>query len=173
MDYDFARCSRHCATTGRALAAGERYYSVLAQEGGQLVRTDYCEEAWQGPPDGAVAWWQSEVPQSNADHKRWAPSDVMLRLFDELADDVGSRDLRYVLTLLMIRRKMFRLEESRGDEAGEEQLQVFCPQRDTHYTVPVTDPQPDRVVEIQAYLANLLVAPDRKEDTDSQQTESK
>ena len=36
MDYEVQRCSRHCAESGRELAPGEAFYSVLVAEGAEL-----------------------------------------------------------------------------------------------------------------------------------------
>ena len=62
MDYEVQRCTRHCCATGRELAPGEEFYSVLIAEGAELVRLDYAVEAWEGPPEGAVGWWKSQMP---------------------------------------------------------------------------------------------------------------
>ena len=50
--------------------------------------------------------------------KRWAPNDVMLHFWDELAEQPEQQDMRYVLTLLLVRRRVFRLEEEKLDDAG-------------------------------------------------------
>ena len=52
-DYQIQPNTRHCAATGRELRAGEKFYSVLSQEGGKLVRRDYAAEAWQGAASAA------------------------------------------------------------------------------------------------------------------------
>ena len=118
MDYEVQRSTRRCSTTGREFAPGETYYSVLVAEGAELKRYDYAADAWQGPPEEAVGWWKSQVPDRNAARKHWAPNDVMLDFWDELADQPDKQDMRYVLTLLLIRRRVFRLEEEKCDAAG-------------------------------------------------------
>ena len=47
-DYQIQASSRRCAVTGRELAPGERYFSVLLDQGDSFVRRDFCLEAWQG-----------------------------------------------------------------------------------------------------------------------------
>ena len=94
---------RRCSTTGREFAPAEEFYSALVAEGAELRRLDYCVEAWQGPPPGAVGWWKSQVPDRNAARAHWAPNDVLLSFFDELADQPDKQDMRYVLALLLVR----------------------------------------------------------------------
>jgi hypothetical protein len=156
MDYEVQRSTRHCTVTGREFAPGETYCSVLVAEGAELKRYDYAADAWPGPPDGAVGWWKSQVPDRTTARKHWAPNDVMLNFWDELAEQSDKQDMRYVLTLLLVRRRVFRLEEEKFDPAGRELLVVYCPRRETTYQVPAAVPEPPRVDQIQEELAALL-----------------
>jgi hypothetical protein len=134
------------------------FYSVLVSEGAEIVRYDYCQAAWDGPPDEAIGWWRSQMPEANARRANWAPNDVMLDYFLELEAQPGKEDVRYILTLLMIRRRVLRLEDSELDENGVEKMVVFCPRNETEYHVPVVSPGPERAKEIQDELARLLFA---------------
>ena len=156
MDYEVQRSTRHCAATGREFAPGETYYSVLIAEGTDLKRYDYAADAWQGPPAEAVGWWKSQIPDRTTARKHWAPNDVMLNFWDELAEQPEKRDMRYVLTLLLIRRRVFRMEEEKADAEGRELLVVYCPRREATYDVPAVVPEPPRVDQIQTELAALL-----------------
>ncbi len=81
----------------------------------------------------------------------------MLHYFAELEDQVDQADVRYVLSLLMIRRRVFRLEETETDDEGHETMILFCPRNENEYRVDVTTVSQDRVREIQDLLAQLLV----------------
>jgi len=142
-------------TTGREFAPGETYYSVLLAEGAAVKRYDYAADAWPGPPEAAIGWWKSQVPDRNASKKHWAPNDVMLDFWDQLADQPDKQDMRYVLTLLLIRRRVFRMEEE-TDERGKQWVAVYCPRREATYQVPAVVPEQMRVDQIQEELAALL-----------------
>lgn len=156
MDFDVQRCSRRCVVTGRELAPGETYYSALIASGATVERRDYSSEAWVGPPDEALGWWKSQVPTAETKKSAWAPNDVMLELFDELAEAADRADMRYVLALLLIRRRVLRLEETERDNQGRETLLVYCPRRQTDYRVPVVMPDGERAEQIQQTLGQLL-----------------
>ena len=158
MDYEIQRCTRHCAMTGRELLPGEAFYSTLAAEGAQLVRRDYSTEAWTGPPEGIVGWWKSQMPDPRARRAQMAPNDVILELFDQLADQPDKQDMRYVLALLLVRRRVMRQEEVQRDDAGRETMIAYCPRRETTYEIPAVAPPPERIEEIQRELATLLFA---------------
>ena len=98
------------------------------------------------------------MPTATSKKIGWAPNDVMLEFFQELADKPEKKDLRYVLTLLLIRRRVMRLEETDQEQEGHEQLVVYCSRQEEIYRVPVVQPNPTRTQEIQDELADLLLA---------------
>lgn len=156
MDYEVQRPTKQCAATGRDLAPGETYYSVLTAEGAELQRIDYSEDGWQGPPEDAVGWWKSRVPDTKSKRRHWAPNDVMLQFFDELAAQQDKQDMRYVLALLLVRRRVMRQEDTESDEQGREHMVLYCPRRDETYKIAVVVPDAQRADEIQEELAKLL-----------------
>ena len=156
LDFEVQRCTRHCAATEREFRPGEWFYSVLVAEGADVFRRDYCAEAWNGPPTKCIGWWQSHLPIESTAKPRLAPNDVLLELFDRWADELEKPDARYVLTLLLIRRRVLRIDEV--DEPTPELLQVYCPRRETTYQVAAVDPTTERIAEIQQELAELLYA---------------
>ncbi|NLX96776.1 MAG: hypothetical protein GXY83_11415 [Rhodopirellula sp.] len=156
MDYEVKRFTRQCAATGRDLVAGEVFYSVLTAAGAELERKDYSAEAWQGPPEAAVGWWKSQVPSAEAKRMTWAPNDVMLQFFEELEQQADKQDMRYVLALLLVRRRVMRLEEPEEDESGREVMVLYCPRRDATYRTPAMIPDESRIETIQDELAGLL-----------------
>ena len=158
LDFEIQRCSRRCAATDRELSPGEVFYSVLITEGADVVRYNYSQEAWQGPPEGAIGWWKSTLPEPSSKRVHWAPNDVLLDYFQQLQTQDQQADTCYILTLLLIRRRIFRLEESEVDQAGREQLVVYCPRNEVEYRVPVDSPSPSRIEQIQEELARLLFA---------------
>ena len=159
IDFEVQRCTRHCAASGRELKAGETFYSTLVAEGSQVVRHDYAEEAWQGPPEGVLGWWKSQMPHRESKKMHWAPNDVMLELLEQLEHQPQSADMRYVLSLLLVRRRVLRLEETRRDERGCELSVLYCPRREATYHVLTIIPNDQRTAEIQEQLARLLFAP--------------
>lgn len=158
LDFEFQRSTRRCAATDRRLEPGETFYSSLHTEGAEIVRCDYAADAWQGPPEAAIGWWKSRVPTSDSQQPKLAPNEVLLGLFDELADRSDSHDMRYVLTLLLVRRRVLRIEEHlpKGGAGDGATLVVLCPSRDETYEVSETMPNEERIEQIQEQLTELL-----------------
>ncbi len=158
MDFEVRRCTRKCAETDQPLLPGDVFYSVLIPEGADVVRKDYHQHAWKGAPDNAIGWWQAVVPDPATSKVQWAPHDVILNYFKELEGRSDRLDERYVLALLMIRRRIVRLEETHKDEVTGEALTVYCPKDEQEYEVKVEHPPAERVELIQRQLAELLFA---------------
>ncbi len=158
MDFEVKKCTRRCAATQREFAPGEPFYSVLIEDQADVIRQDYCLDAWSGPPANALSFWRSQMPDPNAHKIDWAPSDVIVDYFRQLLDRGDRPDSLYVLTLLMLRRRLLRLEETEASEVGQEVLVVYCPKDEQEYQVPVADPTETRIREIQDELTQLLFA---------------
>jgi hypothetical protein len=168
LDFEVQRCTRCCAATERALNPGDECYSVLEIAGADVIRKDYSPEAWTGAPDAAFGWWKSRVPEPTARKIKLAPNDVLLELFDQLADKSEQQDLRYVLALLLVRRRVLRVDVTNGSPLEEnedassnhasQKMTLYCPKRDSTCEVAVAMPSSERIDEIQQQLSELLVA---------------
>lgn len=120
--YPVHRSTGVCAATGRVLAPGEACIAVLVERDGAkgLQRLDYAAEAWDSGarPEGdarVFGFWRARVG-AEAEPKATMMSDAeLLDLFEELAGAAEHRQVvfRYVLALLLIRRRSLRLMGSR------------------------------------------------------------
>lgn len=156
MEFEVKRLTKRCAATDQELCVGEVYYSALVQRGAEVVRQDYCSQAWHGPPDGTIGWWSAKVPSQETTRTHWAPQDVMLHLFEELADQPEQADLRYLLTLLMIRRRILRVQDTESVD-GSEFLVVHSAKLDQDARVQVITPSPVRKQVIHEHLQRLIL----------------
>lgn len=168
LDFEVQRCTRCCAATGRALEPGDECYSVLEIQGADVIRKDYGSDSWKGAPETAFGWWKSRVPEPTAKKIKLAPNDVLLELFDQLADKKERQDLRYVLALLLVRRRVLRVDVGHDHphdghtgapmNHAAETMTLYCSKRESTCEVAVAMPTGERVDEIQQQLSELLVA---------------
>jgi hypothetical protein len=129
MDYAIHQSSYRCARTGRELRPGERFYSVVYDRGGELTREDVGVEAWQGPPADAFSFWLGRVPPSEQNRRPRFDDELLLDFFQRFAGEAEPRKVsfRYILALLLMRRKRLKFEEARQD-GDRELLALRCPQ---------------------------------------------
>jgi hypothetical protein len=116
-EYAIQPLSLRCAQTGRELKPGETCYSVLRESPDGFVRTDYCAEVWTGPPAGAVGFWRSVVSQGAKERRAIVDDSVLMDCFVRLAEspEATKRNFRFILALLLLRRKALKLVGSAQD----------------------------------------------------------
>jgi hypothetical protein len=124
-EYEIEANTRRCAVTGRDLKPGERFYSVLLDEGGKFHRQDYSGEAWQGPPKGAFSFWCGRIPTGEAAGQPPIDDEMLVECFQRLEGDPdpARRNFRYVVALLLMRRKRFKFEEA--TTAGDQEVLIL------------------------------------------------
>jgi len=127
MDYQIQAATRRCAVSGRELQPGERFYSVLLDENGKFVRQDYSKEVWQGPPPGAFSFWLGRVPPPEQGRGPRIDDDLLFDCFQRLESEAEAArvNFRYVVALLLMRRRRLKFEEAR-QENGQELLRLRC-----------------------------------------------
>jgi hypothetical protein len=157
MQYQIQPNSRRCAMTGRELQPGERFYSALLEDGPQIVRRDYSQEAWQGPPSGAFSFWTGVVPALTEKPKPRFDDDLLEECFHRLEGHIEPRQLnfRYVVALLLMRRKRFKFE-SASVENGIEKMTLRCLR--THAQHEVVNPRlnDEEMLQVQEEVFQVL-----------------
>jgi hypothetical protein len=120
-DYQIQPNTRRCAITGRELQPGERFYTALLEDGDTFQRKDYCSEAWQGPPPGTFSFWSGRVPAEQGNRRPPIDDELLLDCFQRLEGqtDPARVNFRFVLALLLMRRKRLKFEDARREQAHE------------------------------------------------------
>lgn len=126
-EYQIQPITRRCAKTGRELVSGEKYFTALLEEGDHFRREDYAVEAWQGPPANAFSFWTGRVPPPQQSARPRIDDDLLEECFQRLEGqfEPNKVNFRYVVALLLVRRKRFKLENSKVDD-GVGQIAVRC-----------------------------------------------
>jgi hypothetical protein len=124
-DYQIQPSARRCSATGQELMVGERYFSVLLEAEGKLVRQDFSAGSWQGPPAGAFSFWCGKVPAREQAKKIVIDDELLLDCFNRLQgeQEPSKVNFRYVVALLLMRRKRFKFDTVKTRE-GQEWLQL-------------------------------------------------
>lgn len=118
--YPIGRSQRTCYATQRALAPGEKYVAALVEtEGGGVERRDYSVQAWEAGPrpvkqSRLIGFWRGTVGPAENGRRAMLDDETMLDLFDQTPPDRAERAaLRFVLALMMVRRRVMLQEGAR------------------------------------------------------------
>ena len=124
---------RACCRCGREFQPTEEYVSALKEvEAGQehphgMARLDFCPEHWSDDREPWIAYWRTSVPVPEEPKTRRLviDDDRLLDVFFRLAEttDPLKLDLRYVIGLMLIRKRRLKLEGTRR-RGGEAWLRV-------------------------------------------------
>jgi hypothetical protein len=157
-EFDIQGPTRVCAATGRGLKPGERYYAVLLDDAGKFVRRDYAAEAWSGPPAGALAFWTGRVPASDRPRKPTFNDDLLLDCFHHLAGSAepGRVNFRYVVALLLMRRRRLKFEDVRQADGGRHVLVVRDAKSGARHEVADPRLTDDEIAAVQAEVFRVL-----------------
>jgi hypothetical protein len=136
VDYQIQPSTRRCSVTGRELKAGEKVYSVLLDEDGKFVRKDFGAEAWQGPPQHAFSFWVGCVSAGDKKHRPAIDDELLVDCFGRLEGQIETErvNFRFVLALLLMRKRRLKLQEARTED-GQEVLYLRCNQTGTEHRV--------------------------------------
>lgn len=124
-NFEVARATGVCGGTGRAIGVGETYVACLwssppaeGHDTERLSRTDYSTEAWIGgsrPPGPIVGHWRATLAAPNTRKRTLIGDDELLDLFLQLAEatEPKRQAFRYLLALILIRKRLLRVETAR------------------------------------------------------------
>jgi recombinational DNA repair protein (RecF pathway) len=157
IDYQIQPNTRRCAVSGRELQPGERYFSVLLEEAGKFVRKDYADESWQGPPPGAFSFWVGRIAPPQGKRRQPIDDDVLVDCLQRLEgqEEPSRLKFRYVVALLLLRRRRLRLDEVR-QEGPREVLAFRCCRTGARYTVVNPSLQDDEIATVQEDVFQAL-----------------
>lgn len=157
LQYRIQESTRRCARSGRELQPGEVCYSVLYERDGQLVREDYSLQAWQGPPQDAFCFWRGRVPPKEPARRVVYNVEALWDCFQQLEScaDPHALALRYVLALLLLRRRRLRLESVDWREEVEI-LRLRCSRTRQEYDVINPGLSEQELERVQQEIHNLL-----------------
>lgn len=142
--WHIARRSRTCAHVGQEIEPGAAFYSALVEKDDSFERLDYSAEAWpEVDKEQFFSYWKNKPAANAGDKKPPVDFERLLVFFDDLEDaaEPGKRLLRYVLALVLARRRRLRLDDMSRTDAGD-RLVVY--DRRSGKTLEITAPEAGR-----------------------------
>ncbi|HEV3271896.1 MAG TPA: hypothetical protein VGZ93_06920 [Candidatus Methylacidiphilales bacterium] len=109
-----------CAVSGRPFEKDERVFSALYWRDGHYARVDLCAEAWKARNENIepLSAWQTDfVPPPPPDPEPLKKDDAESLLRRLIAENApGTRNARYILALMLERKKVVRQIERQREE---------------------------------------------------------
>ena len=157
QQWEVDRADGRCAVTGRAIEEGEEFYSVLFEQGESFRRVDYGFEAWAGPPEGSYCHYKTRMPVKEKKKKLLVDQEVLKNFFLRLADETEPVRIqfRFVLALLLMRKRLLRYERSVAG-GGVEVWEMLLPPDETIHQVMNPHLSDDQIEAVSKQLSAIL-----------------
>ncbi len=119
-DWEIKSRAHCCARTEREFTEGDFFYTLLFRDGEGFRREDICEEAWENRNDNIApfSFWRSKYEAPPPPLPDALPKDDAEGLLRRLiADqDPATANARYILALMLERKRVLRPMESQDDD---------------------------------------------------------
>ena len=156
-DWEFAKSQHQCSRCQALLQELEEYYSALYDRPEGFQRIDLCQKCWQGPSDDMFSFWKTQVPAKEARPRRFVNDDVLLDFFQRLegATEDLKVNFRYILCLVLMRKKLLKFEGTRRDAVGEF-LKIKLRGQDAVQEVFNPDLTPEKMEQVTVEVGQIL-----------------
>ena len=121
-EWQMPRAGRACASCSRTFDADETFRASLYEARGTYERRDFCLTCSPPQEPAPVGTWQTRRPAAAAGKKAVAfDREAIYRFFQRLeeADTPEQRQLRFVLALLLWRKRVLKFTATLETDAGE------------------------------------------------------
>ena len=158
-EWQIARSRHLCSECEKAFQELESYYSALYETAEGFERRDFCMSCWKGPSEEMFSFWKTQVPAKAAKPKRFVDDEVLVDFFSRLegATEDVKVNFRYILALVLMRKKLVKFEGTRRDESGE-YLVVKLRGEDRLQEVRNPDLTEEQIQEVSQELSTILQA---------------
>lgn len=163
QEWAFSKPGQGCCLCNRTFVPEQRYFSALLQTPEKLLRQDYCDECFQGrrPENVYYFWKRTQADPENDSGKRQRPVvdvEYVLEFFRRLSGENAPQKVafRYILALMLVRKKLLVLENKQKDAAGNDVL-LYREKREATTHLVVEPPLSESEIEsVSAELGVLL-----------------
>ncbi|GAB4160970.1 MAG: hypothetical protein Tsb009_38270 [Planctomycetaceae bacterium] len=157
MNYQVKPIGKTCEATGQPLVPGTICHSVLLERDGKVVRLDYADENWTGPPENAIGCWKTIVPDVETSQPKQLDPDSLFHCFEQMCEDANPAQdkLRYVLALLLIQKKRLKIENSYHDGESEV-MELIGSGGEGPFEMRDQNLQPEEIEELQRELKGSM-----------------
>lgn len=120
-DWSMPRRAEQCAACGHPFEVGEAFQAFLYEGEAGYERRDYCRACEVPAEPAPIGSWLTRRPEPVARKVQPFDREAIFSFFERLEDAKEPHQIqfRFVLALLLWRKKVLRLDGTRESEAGE------------------------------------------------------
>lgn len=183
-DFKISKTAGICTKTGEEIAPGESFMAVARMTDEDILREDYSLAAWEtldaealsADPD-VLGIWRTRRPQTEEKKKLLIDDNLILQFFERLdgTDDPSRLNFRYVLCLILMRKRLLAYEGMTRREDGTEVWQMRRRGSDKMHDVIDPKLEKDKITTVSQQLGDIMqqdFAERPPEDDDADEAET-
>ncbi|MDP6636553.1 MAG: hypothetical protein QGG42_16770 [Phycisphaerae bacterium] len=163
-DYNIRKTSGQCSLCEMQLAPGMEFTATVSEGPDELIRNDYCDKCGESLPEetnaAVLCKWRTVVPHPQEKKKLLVSDDLLVNLFERLSEteDPSKINFRYVLALVLMRKKMLIYDRMSTDDDGKEIWSMHLKGSDPPDEHLVIDPKltEDQIAEVSDNLGEIM-----------------
>lgn len=159
-DWEINKPLGQCFGSGRKIENGEEYFGALVACEEGLQRRDFCAEYWENEKPEVFCHWKSRLPEPGRKKQLFVDDQMLMAFFERLGreTDQEKMNFRFVLTLILMRKKLLKYDQSRTED-GKEIWRLRMPgDRSAESTVEVVNPHLDeeQIEQLSSQIGEIL-----------------
>jgi len=159
-DWEVNKPLGQCFGSGRKIEHGEEYFGALVVTEDGLQRQDFCAEYWESEKPDVFCHWKTKLPEPGQKKQLFVDDQMLMTFFERLARETDQEkiDFRFVLTLILMRKRLLKYDESRTED-GKEIWRLRIPgDRSAEGLVEVVNPHLDeeQIEQLSSQIGEIL-----------------
>jgi hypothetical protein len=167
IEWDIQPRSDACTVCRAPFAEKQTYHTLLAVNAEGYQRRDLCAGCYATVQrDGVISYWQWEYklpPPPLPEPIQKDTAETLLRKLVESSDPIHA-GARYILAVMLERKKILRHRGTVHDDHGNDILVYEHAQSGESFTVPDPHLRLDQLDEVQRHVSELLQPPRRPQE---------
>lgn len=157
--YDVPRPIGKCAVSGNDILPGQKFMAAIRETPAGFERLDVSLDCWDAfDRANLLGFWQTTMPRPEEKKKLFVDDEVLCQLFERLSDvtEPAKVNFRFVLGLILMRKRLIVYETTRHDAGGRDVWVVRMKGKDDR--LDLTDPKlnEQEMTEVSGQLGQIL-----------------
>jgi len=157
VDWKIEKSQLRCGGCEAGFEEEADYFSALEDTGTEFVRKDFCPNCWPGQHEAGhfFSFWKARVPRKEEPRRLLVDNSILFQCFLRISDQDQRRHFRYLLALILTRKKVLRFQTIRR-EGGQEFWVLRYPKEGLTFEVLNPKLTPEELEQTKAELNEIL-----------------
>ena len=164
-EFKITRSEGVCKSCQKPFSPGENIVALVKMGNDELLREDYHLGCWVEPTDKSASTsrdllgvWRTRIPMPQEKKKLLIDDDLLINFFERLGgeEDECRIGLRYVLALILMRKKLLVYEGSTKGDDGRDLWKMRFKRSDQIHEVIDPNLDEDSIARVSSQLGQIM-----------------